>query len=136
MKPMFFGLLPMLAIGIIGCGTLDLTKEHSGPAPVCEVHNRMMTPEMIHLTTGELAYVWGFYSKPLKEQFPHHGDWVYQGERPYGGPYAREVHDFVCPDCTAAFHRFWEKSPMTKGTYEPALARSGFGNLRYYRLGP
>jgi hypothetical protein len=95
---------------LTGCSTLDLVSKHQGPAPVCEIHKTAMTPELIQLTPGELAYVQAIYSAPLKSQFPHHGDWVYQGERSYfsGLMFSRKVRDFVCPDCTAAFRRYWK----------------------------
>lgn len=73
-----------------------------------------MRSEMIQLTTGEIVYVQASYDGPLKSQFPHHGDWVYQGERSYGGGhmFSRKVRDFVCPDCTAAFHRYWKRESL------------------------
>lgn len=92
---------------IAGCSPLDVASHHSGPPPVCEVHHITMEVEIIQLTTGEIGYVWGTYREPLENKFPHHGDWVYDGERAYGfGP--RKVRDFVCPECTVAFHGYWK----------------------------
>ena len=108
MKPQLVFLIAPMALTLIGCGTLDVASENSGPPPVCEIHQKEMAPEMIQLTSGEIVYVAGFYQEPLEKQFPHHGGWVYQGERPYGVLGPRKVRDFVCSDCTAAFHRFWQ----------------------------
>jgi hypothetical protein len=103
--------VPLLAALLAGCGTLDLASRHQGPAPVCEIHGTTMQVETIQLSSGEIAYVHGFYERPLRTQFPHHGDWVYQGERSYGVLSPRKVSDFARPDCTAAFRRYWKREP-------------------------
>ena len=104
-------LLPPVLAGLLtGCGTLDLVSKHQGSAPICEVHKTEMRPDVVQMTSWEIVYVQAAYSAPLNDLFPHHGGWVFQGERPYGGlGFPRKVRDFVCPDCTAAFRRYWKR---------------------------
>jgi hypothetical protein len=90
-----------------GCGTLDVTSRHTGPAPTCGIHGTVMIPELISTSSGEICYLPHYY-RPAREEFPHHGDWVFQGERPYGRT-SRHVRDFVCADCTEGFRRYWKE---------------------------
>jgi hypothetical protein len=97
----------LIALLLTGCGTADIASRHTGPAPKCEVHGVTMTPELLKMSPGEIVYV-NEYWKPTHEQFPHHGVWLYQGERPYGRA-SSNVRDFVCADCTEAFQNYWKE---------------------------
>jgi hypothetical protein len=92
---------------LIGCGTLDLTKEHTGPAPICDIHKGKMQPEHIYVG-GEIMYM-GNYSEICRTQFPHHGRHRYNFETEKT-PYDRDVIDYVCPDCDKAYDLYWENT--------------------------
>ncbi len=96
--------LPLL---IAGCRTVDVAGRHVGPPPICEVHGRPMTPELIRVSSGEVVYLRD-YRKIAELQFPHHGGWLYSGEREFLAPYESKVRDFVCPDCDRAYREFWK----------------------------
>jgi hypothetical protein len=99
--------ITVMAMALVGCGTLDVASRHTGAPPKCEVHGVAMTPELIRMSSGESVYVNGYW-KPSQTEFPHHGIWLYQGERPYGR-FSGRVRDFVCPECTAAFQKYWRQ---------------------------
>ncbi len=92
---------------LIGCGTLDLTKEHTGPAPICDIHKCEMHPERISVG-GEIVYM-GNYWEICRTQFPHHGGNRYHGETEKT-PYGRNVIDYVCPECDKAYHLYWKNT--------------------------
>ena len=97
----------LIALLFVGCGTVDISSHHVGPAPKCEVHGIVMTPEIIKMSSGEIVYA-PEYWKPAYDQFPHHGVWLYQGERPYGRA-SSSVRDYVCADCNEAFQSYWKE---------------------------
>jgi hypothetical protein len=102
----------ILAVCAMSCGcnrTVDLTAGHLGPAPRCEVHGTEMKPEIIEVSSGEMIYVQTEYSEPLKRDFPHHGGVILSSEREFRSDFVEtHIRDFVCPDCTRAYHQWWE----------------------------
>ena len=92
---------------LIGCGTLDVASRHTGPPAKCEVHGKVMASELIKMSSGEIIYQ-THYLESVRTGFPHHGDWLFQGERAYGR-ISGQVRDFVCSDCTASFRRYWAR---------------------------
>ena len=107
MKASQIAALAMLPVILAGCGTLDVASRRTGPPPTCNVHGLTMAPEIIKMSPGEIDYV-PEYWKPSQEQFPHHGGWLYRGERSYGRT-SRRVRDFVCADCTEDFQTYWKE---------------------------
>jgi hypothetical protein len=97
--------LPLLTILLAGCGTVDLTKEHTGRLPTCEIHKSSMQREPIRVA-GEILYL-PEYRNICRKQFPHHGGHRYNFETE-DTPYDRDVIDFVCPECDKAYLLYWK----------------------------
>ena len=95
----------MLAL-FTSCGTLDLTKEHIGESPICEIHNCTMTPEYIYVG-GELCYL-PDYQEIANQKFPNHGGQRFNHETKET-PRFRDFIGFVCPECDKAFHQYWKE---------------------------
>ena len=101
-------ILTLIALAwVVGCASVDLVAQHSGPAPVCEVHKTEMHPEWIHISTGDSVYMLDYLHTAQKE-FPRHSGTILSGERQgLMQPFDRRVRDFVCNDCTAAYQQYW-----------------------------
>lgn len=91
---------------LFGCAAVDLTKDHTGKAPTCEVHKCEMHPEHIKVY-GESVYVM-HYIEVARNQFPNHGEHLYNNEKG-NTPYERDVIDFVCSKCDEAYRKYWSK---------------------------
>jgi hypothetical protein len=98
-----------LAVVAIGCRSVDLTSQHSDPAPKCEIHGTQMHPEWIRVSTGRIEYTRISYLDDAKQRFPHHGGVILSGEREFMQPIDRRVRDFVCPDCTRVYEAYWKE---------------------------
>ena len=91
----------------IGCAPIDLTKDHHGTHPICEIHKIEMHPEHISVF-GESVYVID-YIDYAKNHFPNHGGHLYNNEKE-NTPYERDVIDFVCPKCNEEYKKYWNKN--------------------------
>ena len=98
--------LAFLVALLAGCGAVDLTKDHTGPPPTCELHKCPMHTERIRVA-GEIAYL-PEYWETSREQFPHHGGHRYDRETK-DTPFERDVIDFVCPECDKAYSAYWKE---------------------------
>ena len=99
-------LLLSVIVLIAGCETIDLTKNHIGIPPICEIHNCPMTPEYIYVY-GEVVYV-PKYQKLANGKFPHHGGHRLNFETE-NTPWDRDIIDFVCPECDRLYNLYWKK---------------------------
>ncbi len=90
-----------------GCQTLDLAAPHKDQAPTCEIHGKVMVPEIIRVD-GESVYLPG-YPHTAQKQFPHHGGLVLNGERYGRFEFGGRVRDFVCEDCNQAHAGWWKE---------------------------
>ena len=107
MRPLLLTIL--LATSTIGCSSVDVASQHSGPAPTCEVHKTEMHAEWISISTGQIVYMLD-YLHVAEQRFPHHGGRIFSGERAgLTQPLDRRVRDFVCPDCTADYREYWKE---------------------------
>ena len=99
-----------VAVFAVGCRSVDIAAQHSGPPPKCEVHGTQMQPEWIQVSSGEMVYLVTYgYPDAVKRQFPHHGVVILSGEREFRHPFERRVRDFVCSDCTHAYEAYWKE---------------------------
>jgi len=92
------------ALAVMGCRPLDLTRGHVGPTPMCPIHACGMHRERMSVA-GEIVYL-GDYRKEVGEHFPNHGCHTYSLEAD-DTPYARDIIDWVCPECHRAYLEYW-----------------------------
>lgn len=104
---MIIGVVVLAGVGA-GCRPLDLTREHSGPLPVCELHALEMSPEYIYVY-GFSGYLPGYW-KLSRENFPHHGGHRYTDEwNTDSNFFERDIIDFVCPECDRLYNEYWDQ---------------------------
>lgn len=100
--------LDFCIILLTGCnGTLDLTKDHIGAMPFCELHHCQMEPEYIYVT-GEIIYTVE-YAEICRKEFPNHGGHRYNRETE-STPSYKDVVDFVCPECDTLYYLYWKNT--------------------------
>ena len=97
--------IPLL-LPLAACTTLDLTKQ-SNAVSTCEVHHIPMEKKTLPANTGYIGYL-GEFAYAVQHDFPH-----YDGTRYMDllCPPNHKVIDYVCPQCTAAFHAWEQQHP-------------------------
>ncbi|MGV3661905.1 MAG: hypothetical protein ACO1TE_17085 [Prosthecobacter sp.] len=108
MKVTLQSLLTGALVLLASCSQVtDLATPHKDQSPKCEVHGRVMAPEIIRVE-GESVYING-YPATAKKSFPHHGGVVLNGERYRRFEFGGRVRDFVCADCDQAHDAWWKE---------------------------
>lgn len=93
-----------------GCVSQDPASRHTGSTPFCLVHKKIMHPEWVSVSPGEIVYL-PEYAAKMKTSFPNHGGAYFSSERGYRYESVRRVREFVCGDCSRKHDEYWSKSP-------------------------
>ena len=92
----------VLIFGAVGCAsTMDLTKKENS---VCEVHNEVMTIEVIDCAPGGFSGYRPEYDTARRKQFPHHGRLRFSEDHAFMP--ASRLRTHVCGECTRV-HDQW-----------------------------